>query len=261
MQGVTRENFAEFYDILIIQDKVENISIEEIYFDSFDLATGKLKQENQLVLHFAKAEPPRKPGSPDPSKRASKGTYFGFNPLMHTLGVVDDVILEHTDGSLMNDIVTDFSLNDSFTEGNVRFAVSGKSRFKTVKIRVRLLGPDGPQVADSTIPTDVKNGVFNVTLQFTVTNPELWWPRGYGEQKLYKAEISLLVQGSVHQEEPRTIGFRKITMPEDLHFLVNGKSVFLRGGDWVKCRQEVPISASRVFRRAAPAASGSRTAD
>ena len=54
---VTRENFAEFYDILIIQDEIKNILIEEIYFDSFDLATGKLKQDEIFSVRNNKFEP------------------------------------------------------------------------------------------------------------------------------------------------------------------------------------------------------------
>ena len=196
--------------------------------------TGKLKAENQLVLHFSKAAPSEKSDEKDSSKRGARGTYLGPNPLLHTSGVVGDVILEHTDGSLINEIITDFSLDDSFTKGDVKFGVSGKSRFTTVKVQVRLLAPDGHQVALSTVAADVKNGSFAVQPRLTVSNPELWWPRGNGEQKLYKAKIELQVNGNIHQVEYRTIGFRKITMPNNLlHFVVNGKPVFLRGGDWV----------------------------
>jgi len=195
--------------------------------------SGKLRPENLLVLHFEKAAPNEKPGAPDPAIRNKNGTYLGPNPMIYTSGIVGDVILEHTDGSLINEIITDFSLNDTFTQGIVKFKVSGESRFKQVKVKVRLISPDGQKIAETTLPAEIENGKFSVQLALTVSNPELWRPRGYGEQKLYRAEISLLVQGRVHQMEYRTIGFRKIEMPETLHFVVNGKAVFLRGGDWV----------------------------
>ncbi len=102
-----------------------------------------------------------------------------------------------------------------------------------MNIQVRLLGPDGKEVAKSKLSTKVNQGTFSLKSILEVSDPELWWPRAYGDQNLYKAEISLLSSGKVHQKEFRTIGFRKITMPENLHFLVNGKPVFLRGGDWV----------------------------
>jgi beta-mannosidase len=195
--------------------------------------TGKLKPENQLALHFVKAAPDEKPGQADPSIRKKNGTYLGPNPMLYTSGVVGEVILERTDGHLIEEIITDFSLNEAFTKGEVRFAISGKSRFRKAKVKVRLLGPDGKEVAESTLTTEVENGVFRLNHVLDVSNPELWWPKAYGDQNLYKAEIILMNSGKVHQKEVRTIGFRKITMPEPFHFVVNGKSVFLRGGDWV----------------------------
>lgn len=194
---------------------------------------GKLNTENQLVLHFSKAAPDAKSDAPDPSKRAGNGTYLGPNPMLYTAGIVGDVILEHTNGHLMNEIRTDFSLNDSFTEGTLNFTVSGKSTLKKLKVRVKVFGPGGKELSESTVPAKVEGGVFKVNPKITVSNPDLWWPRGYGDQNLYRAEIALLVDNKEHQKEYRTIGFRKIDMPEDLHFVVNGKSVFLRGGDWV----------------------------
>ena len=201
--------------------------------------TGKLKSENQLILHFTRplfrgSELEKSTEGIDPSKRTALGNYLGPNPKLYTLGLVGDVILEHTDGSLISEIITGFSLNRSFTKGTVNFTISGKSRFKTLKVRIRLNSPDGQRVAETIKKVDAENGEFLITQQLTVANPELWWPRGYGEQKLYNAEISLLLQGDVHQKEYRTIGFRKIEMPETpFHFVVNGKPVFLRGGDWV----------------------------
>ena len=93
-----------------------------------------------MILHFFKAAPAPKTDEPDPSKRAKMGTYLGPNPMLYTSGIVGDVILEHTNGILMNEIITDFSLNDSFTQGTVKFKVSGKSPFKTLKVQVKLIG-------------------------------------------------------------------------------------------------------------------------
>jgi len=195
--------------------------------------SGKLKPENQLLLHFSKAAPDAKTGESDPSKRLKMGTYLGPNPMLYTSGIVGDVVLEHTNGILMSEIITDFSLNDSLTLGTLKFRVSGISGLKTLKMQVKLFAPDGKQVAESILPAEVSDGKFKVNPEITVSNPELWWPRGYGDQNLYRAEITLLAGNKEHQKEFRTIGFRKIDMPEPFHFQVNGKHVFPRGGNWV----------------------------
>ncbi len=88
--------------------------------------TGKLNPENQLVLHFEKAAPDAKPGQPDPAIRKKNGTYLGPNPMLYTSGMVGEVILERTDGHLMEEIITDFSLNDTFTKGKVIIGCFGK---------------------------------------------------------------------------------------------------------------------------------------
>lgn len=139
--------------------KVENTSIEsrllfkelkgkvsvslngELLDNYFDQAhplivdvSGKLKPVNQLVLHFRKAAPEEKPDQPNPSFRKESGTNLGPNPMLYTSGVVGDIILEQTNGSFINEIITDFSLNNSLTKREVKFSVSGKSRQNNIKV-------------------------------------------------------------------------------------------------------------------------------
>ncbi len=120
--------------------------------------TENLNPENQLVLHFTDPisargfKPDKKNAAKDQLKRKPEGSYLGPNPMLYTLGLVGDVVLEHTDGSLIHEIITDFSLNDSYSEGQLKFAVSGKSRFQSVEVQVRLTAADGKQVAQKTVP-------------------------------------------------------------------------------------------------------------
>jgi hypothetical protein len=118
-------------------------------------------------------------------------------------------------------------------KGAVIVDATGTSRLSAVEVRVRLLGPDGRLVGESTASAAVKEGEFTGHCVVSVDRPRLWWPRGYGDQPLYHAEVALLAEGRVQQTQRRTIGFRRVTMPELLHFVVNGVPVFLRGGAWV----------------------------
>jgi beta-mannosidase len=195
--------------------------------------TGYLQPNNTLVLHFEKAAPDQKPGDPNPSKRSSYSTYFGPNPMIYTSGIFDSVTLEYTGGSLMTEILTGFSVNESLNLGTVTIDVTGKSTFQKVRIRANLYGPNGEIKTQETIPSDVSNGHFTGQLSLHVSNPELWFPRGYGDQKLYEAEIILMVENKPHQKEYRTIGFRRIIMTELFHFEVNNVPVLLLGGNWI----------------------------
>lgn len=63
-------------------------------------------------------------------------------------------------------------------------------------------------------------GAFPVTsgeneLSFTVKKPELWWPNGYGEQKLYDYEIRYSVNGIMVDSQTGRFAFREITILEE----------------------------------------------
>ena len=95
------------------------------------------------------------------------------------------------------------------------------------------MSPDGAVAAEGLANLQAENGRFSGRATLAVEKPALWWPRGYGDQPLYRAEVTLRVGDEAHQTVHRTIGFRRITMSSLLHFVVNGVPVRLWGGDWV----------------------------
>jgi hypothetical protein len=189
--------------------------------------SDRLSPDNTLVLHF------HSDANAGQGHRSPGGSYLGPNPNIISVGIFDKVFLEISDGHRMQEIVTDVSLNKSLTKGTVTVEATGTSSLSSVELRVRLLDPDGKIAVESTSPVSVKDGAFKGRCVVSVNRPRLWWPRLYGDQPLYRAQISLLAKGQAQQIEQRTIGFRRITMPEPLHFVVNGVPVFLRGGNWV----------------------------
>ncbi|MFD3484730.1 glycoside hydrolase family 2 protein [Streptomyces sp. NPDC058665] len=81
----------------------------------------------------------------------------------------------------------------------------------------------------------------HTALTVEVPDAALWWPRGYGEQSLYKAELELLdANGTVLDRWRRRIGFRTVTLDTgtDAHgtaftLAVGGEPVFARGVNWI----------------------------
>ena len=189
--------------------------------------SNRLESENVLVLHcHANANPGQ-------GERSKRGSYLGPNPAISSVGVFDKVFLEISEGHLLHEVVTDVSLNETLTQGTVVVDAVGNSPLSSVALRVHLKDSTDRLVAESTVPVTVKAHAFKGRCTVQVDRPDLWWPRGYGDQPLYHVEISLLSQGQVQQTERRTLGFRRITMPDPLHFVVNNVPVFLRGGNWV----------------------------
>ena len=73
--------------------------------------------------------------------------------------------------------------------------------------------------------------------ELALANPRLWWPRGYGEQPLYKLTLRLEAAGTVSHEIRTMFGIRRLN--RELHrvdgahgfrLLVNGERIFCRGG-------------------------------
>jgi hypothetical protein len=67
-------------------------------------------------------------------------------------------------------------------------------------------------------------------------NPRLWWPNGYGQQNLYKLQLTLKSGTKVSDAQAVSFGVRKITYTvpdtDNLTISVNGVRVFIRGGNW-----------------------------
>ncbi len=106
---------------------------------------------------------------------------------------------------------------------------------ETVRLIVR--DPGGAVVVDSAVVVEVLHGVSRHHVELEISQPELWWPFGYGEQPLYTID-------AVGSRDSASTGFgirtvRMDPLPErhgpDLYnwrFVVNGRPLFLKGANW-----------------------------
>jgi hypothetical protein len=212
--------------------------------------TGKLRSENTLVLHFHsvyegsggdRKQVRQHRGNPVRRPASNHGTYLGPNPSFSRVGVFDKIFLEVTHGSALTKVSAGSSLDEALTTGTVTLDVSGSSQSPAVGLQIRLLDPQLAAAVVTNLTVPVSDARFTAHARVTVAKPEPWWPRGYGSQPLYQLETTLLVDGQPHQTVRRTLGFRRITMPHRLHFLVNGVPVRLWGGDWVSPRWQTAV--------------------
>jgi beta-mannosidase len=74
-------------------------------------------------------------------------------------------------------------------------------------------------------------------LILTVDDPDLWWPRGYGDQPLYDLDVvATAPDGSELDRWSRRIGFRSVrvdTAGDGFAVVVNDVPVFARGVNWI----------------------------
>jgi beta-mannosidase len=204
---------------------------------------GRLRNENTLVLHFRTVFDPEDrsivrfvdgdPSRPVRRPQNNYNTYLGPQPYYSRVGVYDDVVLEAVGAAEIGQLVVDVALSDDLATGRVIVEAGGLSQAQELELDVRLLAPDGAVAERASTPIHDCRGNYRAEATILVHDPELWWPRGYGGQPLYQVEVTLLADGEVADREVRTAGFRRVTMPEMLHFEVNGVPVRLWGGNWV----------------------------
>jgi hypothetical protein len=69
-----------------------------------------------------------------------------------------------------------------------------------------------------------------------ILKPELWWPNGYGNQKLYNVKLYFLTQDNkISDAKSFQSGIRQMSYTETggaLKIFVNGKRFIARGGNW-----------------------------
>ncbi len=107
-----------------------------------------------------------------------------------------------------------------------------------------ITGPDGKEISFRKPVTLAPGETQPLTLdgkttpELHLTNPQLWWPNGYGPQNLYRLRLRF-VEGKgqrISHEQQLGFGIRKIeySVPdsENLTISVNGVRVMARGGNW-----------------------------
>ncbi len=125
-----------------------------------------------------------------------------------------------------------FYVKQEHTDGKVVLTFDSKSEDKGDYITtVTVKSPDGTAIA-----TDV-----SATERVEISNPELWWPNGYGKQPLYTVRAELKnAKGEVLDVWEKRIGLRTMTISrqkdeygEEFCHEVNGVKIFAMGGDYI----------------------------
>lgn len=92
------------------------------------------------------------------------------------------------------------------------------------------------------IKQECQPGINNLKLELNIAEPKLWWPKGYGDQPLYKVQFDLKsADDQLIDTQCRRTAIRSVELDQTVHpvegnyFVVkiNGVRIFLKGGNWV----------------------------
>ena len=132
--------------------------------------------------------------------------------------------------------------SDGLTEVKLSFRID----FKRLNTRHALRFFDDPEAADYTFHIDVfdpngqKIASEDNAQEILISDPQLWWPNGYGAHPLYQVCITLLHGDTELDRIEKNVGLRTMTMTiqkdehgESFAPTVNGIQFFAMGADYI----------------------------
>lgn len=123
------------------------------------------------------------------------------------------------------------SVRQEHTDGKVNLFVSASAigDRDDVRIVASLSAPSGKIYF---------GGAYDDEIKISILDPELWWPRGYGAQPIYKLTVTLYHGADVADVFEKRIGLRTVELEKGENSIcslkVNGIKIFSRGAAYVR---------------------------
>ena len=166
--------------------------------------------------------------------------HFGWDwgPVLPPSGISGDIYIETRDKAHISGMKT----AQKHGEGRVSLTVSVNAELlsaaaEDVKVRVRVVCPNGEELSDETAFAEKTEFCFDIE------KPQLWWTRELSdrdEQPLYRVIAEAVAGGEVVSEKVRNTGLRTIALSrgkdafgEDFCFVLNGVRVFAKGANMI----------------------------
>lgn len=109
-----------------------------------------------------------------------------------------------------------------------------------IRCSASILGPDGAVLATMDAAPLLPQATHVATVE--ITDPQLWWPNGFGTQPLYRAVASVIVGNRISDERELSFGIRGLRFRRVMGAgagalpyvpVVNGTPIPVRGWNWV----------------------------
>ena len=149
------------------------------------------------------------------------------------MGITDDVYLTTTNGITINDPWIRTKV-PSLNTGNldVRTELENHTSQSITGTLTGTIQPGNHQFSQNvTIAAGQSTTVQNL---LTISNPQLWWPNGYGDPNLYTCHFEFNA-GGLRDQKDVTFGIKEYSYDTEgdiLHLKVNGVRIFVKGGNW-----------------------------
>lgn len=159
---------------------------------------------------------------------------WDFCPALPGCGIWRNVRLEAITRARIEDLhVTTVDCNDQFAD--VKIALKIDTVKKTPLKCALTISGHGTNITQQ---LDLHQHRWQSTV-IRIDNPALWWPRGYGEQNLYRLKAQLTVDEKTIDQTQKDFGLRTISMDrtkdkhgESFRFEINSRPLYAKGANW-----------------------------
>lgn len=151
----------------------------------------------------------------------------------------DAGILKPVELACYDDKIEIFNVIQRHEVGAVTLEITAKT-LSGAECFVKIIEPNGCEITAVTV-----SGMAEITIK----NPQLWWPNGYGEQPLYKAEATVCgkLENDEYSKKRITIGLRTLEVltagdcyGREFTIAVNGLKIFAMGANFIPTRVIIP---------------------
>jgi len=174
---------------------------------------------------------------------------WDWHPRLVPVGIWDETFITIQPKQAIISSELEYELTNNLQELNasVKFEIK-EFALNNYSYKWELLSQNGNSIANSTNTISSTKTIFD----FSIKNPELWWPHDHGSAYLYTSKITILdkEQNNVFTENKK-VGFRKVELVmnanawiEPVRFpksrstapftlMVNNTFIFAKGSNWV----------------------------
>ena len=174
-------------------------------------------------------------------RKATQSFFWDIAPRLLTCGIWKDVRLESYESAVIRDVYLSHTSKEDSADIKFEVELESFQDGKEYSLSAEVKDESGKSTASMTIPT-LEKGKHCMELSVHLDSVKLWWPNGVGEPHLYQVKV-VLHQGVSAELSSKSLryGIRDIQLEQKginskestFTFLVNGKRVYMKGGDWV----------------------------
>jgi len=164
------------------------------------------------------------------------GYHFGWDwgPRLVSSGIWKPVYLRAWDEAGIKDLqIVQNSVAKEKADLTANFEIEAESN-TSAKLTLESEG-----VVIATQKINLEKGIKTYPLNFTISNPKLWWTNGLGEQSMYNI-TGILVANNNESTASRKIGIRTLKLVRNkdekgttFYFELNGVPVFMKGANYI----------------------------